>query len=507
MPIPVLSLDGFESDPEKKILRPHFRVGCRIYPHANNPVFPGRSTREIVINWDPVETEGTITSFAWSKRMGDVAGNWSMNLKLGREAALDPSAGEIMDGDWIEIEVMRNGVVFPLCRGVIDTVTEAGSSSGGARISNWSLVGRDHGALFEHPLAWNNIHIQSMAELWKGIGTEKIKGAPGGSPSELFKRLIDATFAQGTSLTQSSWTLPPALAAKVGGLGRFGGELKVNNSTPTRGIYMNEMQLWTKAGQNLHQTLSQWCNPLLNEYWYDAGSHVSGTDDQMQATIRERPFVNTTDGSGSPWFSVNETIIPAWIVEKDQLARSGRERFTIFQITADFNYGNTNEQAGVGAPLWSPEDVAQHGIRPWMETTKYINNSASVSGWVEEKDNWQRLAADWFGPNPYWLSGALDLSVMLPEVRVGERLRVQYGGAKDDLTSYVEGVDHSFEFGTGSRGPKSRSKILLSRGFRGTDEALLSMVQTVSGRFNAGKRIGDSPVVTVGGPTSESVAP
>lgn len=486
--IPQIDLAGLKSEPGKALLRPHIRVGCSIYPHADNPIFTGRSTQERIINWDRTKTEGTITSFNWSKKMGEPAATWSMVVKLGRDASISPSDGDVMDGDWIDIQVMRNGVVFPLCRGVIDTVTDSGVSARGARVSTISIVGRDHGGLFMTPIAWNNIFVQSFSELSKGLYTEKMTGGPGGTPAELFKMLVDATFAQGTSPTQSAWMLPPALASKTNNE-RFGGELHVVNDSPTRGYYSNEMQLWTQAGQNLHQTLGTWCNPLLNEFWCDLEAvdqtsfSATGEGDKIQAQIRERPFVNTTDGMSSPWFSLLETRIPSWLIDSDQLARSGRERFTMFQITADFNYGNAQEQAALGAPLWSPEDVAKYGVRPYMESTKYINR-ASIGDWAAEKDDWQRLVADWFAPNPYWLSGTLNLATMLPEIRIGERVRVDTGNVYSDLTAYVEGVEHTFEF-TKQR-PRSRTKLTLSRGFRGTDDELLRMVQITSGRFKAG---------------------
>lgn len=481
-----INLAGLKNEPEKRILRPHIRVGCNIYPQKNSPVFPDRSTKERVLNWDKEKTEGTVTSLNWSKRIGEAAGNWTATVKLGRNASIDPIAGDVLDGDWVDLQVLRNGYVFPLCRGVVDTVSEAGSSAGGARVATISLVGRDHGALFMTPLAWNNIFVQSLKELATGIGAVKIKGGPGGTPSEMFERLINATFAAKTTKTQAAWSLPPSLKSENGSK-RFGDELQIINDTDTRGRLDNEMQLWTKAGQNLHETLSQWCNPLLNEYWFDTPNNETALDlnswRRMQATIRERPFVNTTDGHASPWFGLRELRVPSWLIDTDTLARSGRERFTIFQITADFSYGNTQEQAAIGAPLWSPDDVELYGVRPYMENTRFIEHL----NWAEKKDTWQRLVVDWFAPNPYWLSGTMEFPIMLPEARVGSRLRVETGGR--DLTAYIEGVEHSFEFS--EKAPRSRTKLMLTRGFMGTDDQLLKMVQTVSSRFTAGFKMNE----------------
>ncbi|MCK5800721.1 MAG: hypothetical protein KAI47_26220, partial [Deltaproteobacteria bacterium] len=59
---------------------------------------------------------------------------------------LDPSMGDIIDGDWVDVSVLRNGVRFTICRGIVDSVRESKTSVTGATVKTVTVNGRDHGA-------------------------------------------------------------------------------------------------------------------------------------------------------------------------------------------------------------------------------------------------------------------------------------------------------------------------------------------------------------------------
>ena len=490
MSVPQAQFDGMASEPNKKVLRPHIRVGATFYPHANDPIFSSRSVKRRYLNWDRNLTEGTITNWSWSKRMGEPSGRWSITAKLGRSAAMDILGGDLIDGDWVDIEVMRNGIVFPICRGVLDTVREQTQSVGGATVRTISLTGRDHGALFETPIAWANIYAQSVSELLLGIHTAGLKSEIGGSPSRMFELWINATFGQKTSAVRSAWQFPPALASRTS-VDRFGDELEVRNSSETRGSYWNEISAWTQAGQSLHQAFGQWCNPLLNEFWYDLENPQDPTatrhGQRMEATIRERPFINDALGLDSPWFDVPEWTIPSWMIESRDLGRGGTERFTIFELLADYSHGNAQEQPALAPPTWSKNAVSSHGIKPYLENTKYVQVvNGDQGGWVAERNVWQDLVVSWFAANPYWLSGTLNIATMLPEIRVGNRLRLATGDSTG-LSGYIEGVEHEYQFASdGNRGPHSRTRLQLTRGFEGSDKDLVDLVRDSKKTFTEG---------------------
>jgi|WetSurMetagenome_2_1015567.scaffolds.fasta_scaffold01389_13 hypothetical protein len=477
--IPSLNLDGFQSDEKSRLVKPSYRVGLIFYPFDNDPVF-SRSSEKRTLNWIAAESEGTVVSFSWSKRLGQPSGQWSAQIKLGRGATLDPMAGDLLDGDWVDLHVLRNGVNFPLARGVLDTVREAKSTAGGATVRSYALTGRDHGAMFETLIAWSNIFAQSLSELTQGPLCREVGSEVGGAPDDVFKLLVNAVFSMGTSTTRSAWALPPALKSLTG-VSTFG-ELISVNTEPLRGALFN-INLWTQAGQSLHQLLSQWCNPLLNEWRYDADTKPGRDKFSLFAEIRERPFVNTVDGLGSAFFGLKTWTIPNWLVTDSDLGRSGHERFTIFELVADWQFGTPQEQTALAPPIWSQADVTQYGIRPYLESTIFVAEGSDGT-WVNDRIDWQRQLVDWFAINPYLLSGSVTFGCMLPEIKVGDRLIVDTGDPSSSLQAYIEGVDHSFQWAAdGASGPRSSTTLTVTRGWVGKDADLLEAVKTLSKRF------------------------
>jgi hypothetical protein len=472
-----LKLEGFEGG-SGKLAKPCYRVGVTIYPHCD-PVFANRETRPRKLTWKAEETEGSVVGWQWSKRLGQPSGTWAATVKLGRRATISPMGGDVLGHDWADCSVLRNGVVFPICRGVIDTVRESTQAASGETVRTLTLTGKDHGGLMETPIAWNNIYVETMKELGFGLMTFKILSTAGDPPDKLFADLIAATFNRGTSQTQSGWALPPALQA-VGNAKAFCDLINVDRGV-TRGGYFNQQSLWTTAGQTLDQAVAQWCNPLLNEWRYDIGQGVTANQLEAFAAIRERPFVNTTDGMASPWFGLRTWRIPTWLVEGTDLGRSDTERFTIFQLIADVSWYPQAGQAALTVAEYSRYLIERYGIKPYMEQTNFIGFAEDPSQWIPERDRWLRLLIDWYAPNPYWLSGTINFGCMLPEVQIGDRLILDTGNPTTCMQAYVEGVSHTFQWaGSGSSGPRTRTSLSVTRGFHGTDGNLLKMVRDIT---------------------------
>lgn len=468
MTAPRLTLAGLTGD-QSTIARLDQRVGLKVYPHNADPVI-SRKTSLRRLDWRS-DTEGFVVAFQWSKRLGEYPGRWSAIIKLGRHASIDIMAGDILPGDWVDVVVLRNGLEFPLLRGRVQTVRQADRSERGATVRTITLTGSDHGELFKTIIAWNNIYVQTIRELGYGLFTFKIEGAPGGYPSDLFERIVQATFGAKPGATQSSWTLPPQLQdgdhAKT-----FLEQLDIRKGA-TRGLYYNESALWTNPGETLDQALQRWTNPLLNEVLVDLDPFEGP---QMFAEIRERPFINTIDGYDSPWWSLPEWEVPNWLVDAGDLGRSDHERFTIYMVNADMQYFPSIEQTAMAPPLYSTAAIARHGIRPRLESTQFIASGAD-GRWVKERETWQRLLADWNAMNPYWLSGNKTCKILLPEVRIGDRFRIRAGTPDKDLVGYIEGIDMAYQWSASStEGPNSRTTVHLTRGWEGDDQSLFKAV-------------------------------
>jgi hypothetical protein len=482
-----LKLEGMHSSDGQKIARQHVRGSLTVYPQPGNSVFITRDTKARRFTWDKDQTEGSILNLNTVKTMGAPSGHWVATVKVAHDSDLDIKGGDIMDGDWVDIAYLRNGVEFEVMRGVVDSARERKYSAGGATVKVFQLTGRDCGAPFETPVAWQSFWVQTLGELFRGLMTDRVKGAIGGSPDEMFEILLEAAFQQGGTKNRSSWRLPPALAkiAKISEEPYFYKALE-NEIDPCRGAYYNEIQAWTQAGQTLHQTLQQWINPLLNEVWYDLRrglKKIEGrTEAEMVAYLRERPFPNTTDGMESPWFRLDSLTIPDWVINEYDVGRGGDQRYNLIELVADFGFISPQESAAFAAPIWNYWDIQTHGLKPWQQNVRYVaKDNFSQGQWLAERKVWNKLVTDWYAPNPYVLDGTLGAGILLPEARIGTKLFYDTDNKKTKEQYYLEGVENKYTFTRA--GHSGKTNLTVTRGFPGDDKEYLKMVERAAAGY------------------------
>jgi hypothetical protein len=356
----------------------------------------------------------------------------------------------------------------------------------------------------------------------------------------MFKILITAALSKGREAGQ--WEFPPALKEGLDEE-RFYDLLKVVTFTSEkygdhlRGAYLNEMQLWTTGEQTLHQTLTNWVNPLLNEVWYDLlppstylpkhglGAFLKGSSVEqgkllvdptqtsfsdegigigaetakskelktqkyfgsMAAFIREKPFISTVNGEDSMWFGLPTWVIPEWLIQTSDLGRSGDQRFNLFELLADFGMGPQKEQTVMAKPQWLSEDIKRRGLRTLQQSTRFHSQAENglENFFKEDRAKWQQLLVDWFSPAPYLRQGSITVLLLLPEIRVGHKvLIVPNDNPALAEQFYVEGVQLGYSGANDARSPiTGLTTLMLSRGFRGSDYALYQATKTLSGKF------------------------
>jgi hypothetical protein len=506
----------------------------------------GSRLRARTLNWiDPKLAGGSqasIVRWQWDKQMGQPSGTWLVQVKEnpGAANALDLDR-DVFDGDWADVYLLRNGVKIPVCRGVVDSVREHTTSSGGATVRVWTITGRDHGAFFEYPITWQSIWVQSLGQLVSGLFTSRVKGKVGGSPDELFQILLEATFSEGSGRVTGQWELPPSISELEGqSKKRMWDLLDVivlageRGGAGLRGAYYNEPKLWTTGGQNLHQTISSWCNPLLNEWYYDLllpanftpftnlAAHlvktqlrlagVSATDPSfanmlkgqlrqsaatagpqagqskltskqpfgaIAAYIRERPFLSTVEGDSSMWFSLPTWKLPTWLEQEIDLGRGGHERYNLFELLADLPFGAQNEQPPQAKPVWNKADIAQRGLRTFSQSTPYLAASRGGPGnWYRERSDWQQLLVDWYGPSPYLRQGTVTYKLLLPDIRLGHKLIRNTGDPNASEQLYIEGVRCEWAWDSPpTAAPGGNTTFTLTHGFTGTDQQHLKAIE------------------------------
>ena len=507
----------------------------------SNLIGPSRDMGAKSADWGK-HSDGAMVHLSFEKVMGQASGRWMATFK--DTSAIDWGKRDVIDGDWADLVILRNGVPIPMARGVVDSVREQTRSAGGATVRVWNVSGRDHGAFFEYPISWTSFWVQTLGEVSQGLMTAEVKGKIGGRPDELFALLIKAGVGPGK--IDGQWELPPSLGERVGSAKRMYDLLRVvplasSLSAPSKGLrgaYWNEPRLWNEGGQHLHQTLLAWCNPLLNEIFYDlvpapqfmppnglSGYLISTVEDvdiideeeleslrqadppirggvsgsirvetpspisltsddggfgKLGAYIRERPFPNTIEGSNSLWFALPTWRIPDWLIESTDLGWGGAERYNLFELNAEFGLGATNEHPPQAKPLWFRDGIKRWGLRPFQQTTPYCAVDGGLGAWFQERDTWQRLLVDWNAPMPWLRQGTITFKLCLPEIRIGMRLIVTPGGdASRDEQFYVEGVRHEWSYPPG----KGSTTVTVTHGFRGTDGQFLEAVKAASALF------------------------
>lgn len=505
MSIVALNLPTLSSEPRSRIVRTHARARMTFYPHSDNPIYPKRSVNPIYLNFGD-DKLFSIRSLSWQKVLGQAAGKWEAMIRTDRRISLfDPENGDIMPGDWVKIEIIRDGTIFHLCTGVIDVIVRDRRSAGGARVTHWSIAGRDHGACFEYPITYANIWALKLAELVKGFMTQRVKGKIGGSPADMFEVLIKAVFTPGS--TSSTWQLPPGLerardegipiinedvadlAERARGLPGPGGltthildVLDIQNKEETQGAYWNEAQLWNKMGETLAQLLNKWCFPLLHEMIYD----IEEGNPLLVARIRERPYINSVDGTKSPWFQLKTWRLPTWLEKYSTLARSNLERRNVFQLLTDVSWeASAEEQTATVPPTYNKLDVEKFGLRVLQQNTHYIATAdADVSQFANLRRQQQQRLTDWHCLNPYFWSGTWSTAIALPEIHIGQRVVLDSGTPNTDITAYVEGVAINYRASENpTSAPTASTSLTLTRGLKGTDKAQVDAMNRVLSGF------------------------
>jgi len=527
-----LDFPGFSTSGKHKFVSPHTRVRLVTYPlDDRHPFAPQARSGSRVFDWSE-DSVGSVVSLDWSKQMGQASGSWTAKLKTKHDertgdarARLDQF--EIRDGDWADITVLRNGVPIPLMRGVVDSVRRRRYSVQGASAVEYTVTGRDHGAFFEYPITWSSVWVRTLDETVRGLFTDRLDGKVGGSPDELFAALIQGTFGVGTDATgvpSGQWMIPQSLRDKMpgGDFRRLNDVLSVitfdaiQGTKGLRGAYYNQPQLWTVGEQDLHQTLQQWSNPLLNETWYDlalprafvpqnglhkflststdrfrdrSGAQVPTTETEQWGTMcafcRERPFPTTEQGIDSMWFNLPTWSIPTWLLQQDDLGVSGHDRSNLMELTADIGLGSQPEQIAAARPLWNIEDIRLRGLRTYSKSTNYIARGADkgYGDWLTERSTWLAILRDWFGPNPYMTNGSLSVKALLPEVRIGQRLILDTGSPSQNEQFYVEGVSGQWHAAQEHAGENGSTTFTVTRGFQGTDTDLNSQIKEAANLF------------------------
>lgn len=426
---------------------------------------------------------GSLIGVRTGKQFGSASGTFSLTMK--KPAGLSTKDFHSLwpdpEGVWVTVDGVRDGRVYNVLLGIIDTVAESMQRSGmGTRSETYTITGRDVGKPFELTTLFHNVYgieaLQPYHVVAKALG-DTIAGV---SPDVLCRKLIDAWI--GNNGAAQPWELPPTLPSFT-----LYGLLDFRGIRAGLAGACSEPQLFSSeaSGETLWSTISQYSNDVLNELWIDLG-HNGGSADYNDLVptvyLRERPFPVRGPGDKtdrSVWEALPTYELPRELINGREVTRGlGAQRYNYWSVLpggATAMTGTTlivqSQKAGKSGqagqvPIYDQISIQRQGLRRYEQQSVFFaaDSAAAQGDMLSLARAWTQKVHDWYAPAPFQLSGSLTLSRLMPEIRIGQRVR-EVGRVDKDTTYYVEGVDHAWSFpGAG------QTRLTVTRGeFDGDD--------------------------------------
>lgn len=473
---------------------------------------------------------GSIVGATYGKTMqpGSPSAQWALTLKVHPRFDLRE---EVRGGDWVVWWWVINGRSYHATFGPIVGISDATESHGGANVVEYTIVGADFARIMERTQVW----FDDFSEYETNAGGKFIGArmgfTPTGSPDNVIENVISAflgkdgilggvwtmpksmgwigdNFVDGLHIYSQSSSLisPPRLVSDPSSRNRTilpGGASAV---VPSEQILRGEVSgpelvmFQPQAGTVLAQHLQGFCNDLLNDLFYDVltddetlllGRTPVSTPEEPYPCVfaRERPFPNKFDGLGSPWWKLPTIYLrrDEGLVSKDTQT-STDERINLFLLYAS-NVGFTQlDQYALYPPSYDREDIARHGICKFERETVFsgVGQTGEGRSWAAELTQWHGLLTSWYGLNHAWLSGSMAFSGIQPRARIGRRLVLDNESPEKREQYYIEGVNHQWRYPHGGS-----TTLSVTRGWRGSDEALASAVSAKANTFQRESRGGN----------------
>ena len=426
----------------------------------------------------------TCAAVTTAKTIGQI-GSFELQV-LGHPGA--PDLLDILaDGDWIDISWLGQTEITTM-RGIVRRRLPLRIAEG----PSWTISGDDFTGVWDQTTVWWN--PIACEDLGGGLTIANLLTAVrdgGATPAAMVRVFLERFFRDMEVRGRTLGALPPGVPRTAGS---FVDSVKflVDESVLPRRVAFTPHGI-SFADQNLWSTAQEWSDSSFAELHTDlvhpTGRLLRPTDDQspqnvaMGVVIRDRPFPTDCDPTGEledGTVAGQASASPYWRLPLHQVYRetevlreatstSAEERINV--VSARPPLGNGVTQFSVAGVLYDGASMRKHGFRRIEVDTRYVAQSlANVAGVAKAC----RIALrDWYAPSAYLLSGPIALASARPEIRCGDRVRVQNIDGRQPTTYYVESVSTSFD------GLKTRTSLTGVRGWKGTDQSYLSMLRAL----------------------------
>ena len=435
------------------------------------------------------------------KQLGAPSGSWVIQLigKVEEFDAWQPNVwavgkdwSEVLsDGDWCVIRAVKDGNYSTLAVGRIDTISVAiTANSTGAVTVRTTVSGRDVGAPYEDVPVYFNPYDDVHNNAFGHNVAKMLDGSTvlDGSPSVIAKQVLHL-FTDGGSYGQKP-DIPAGVFSNE--IVNFDDVIDTSTVGDTKGTVYAASVLKVSSAGSVWDYASQFVVPQFNEMFVDIDPNELYGDFESELlsdanmapmkkvylTIRERPFVNTTDGTNSPWFQLTPIHLHLSEVQSINLSK-GRNRINQIQLLTNTLSGMQASVISLFPPIHDINSAKRFGLRRMEQKT---NHDFGVGMDTAKLRN---LLMNWNVLNPYYYSGMITMPSLMPNLRIGKKVVLKGGPtpahsivpsdedvpaplvpSKDcggAMTFYIEGVQYMFQ--AGGETPTVSTQIMVSRGY------------------------------------------
>lgn len=450
----------------------------------------------------------SLVNYSFEKQIGPPAGTFTCMLKGYAEGITVIPAGDanlpvapntpwldlLEEGDWWTCVIEKNDEILQVGAGKIDTIQLSQEANKGETRTSVTVSGRDLGfGLQDVPVYFNP--FDPAADNALGINMIEIVQGQGGPAEDVIRNMIRGMFGllNTGSLFGSHIRIPPSLLNQVPA--RLETDVTTGDPFSPTEYYIHLIDLDThvqdlegqvfvpmpvlaadSSDSSVWEFVDTWRNAPLNEMFVDINPRE--TKPQGYLILRERPFVNVTDGTDN-WAALPLALIDAGTVRAANLTK-GQNRINHVLMLGDLTSVLGNESFGLHPPAVNYDSLERYGLKRLMERTNYYEDVGGAAAEAQLK-SWRSRIVSWNALNHRYLQGTLVIGEARPDIRIGMRVGIVNGpmggytalppGAQtpptevpeDALTFYVEGVRYHGSFG---EQPVHQTEIKVARGYQ-----------------------------------------
>jgi len=466
-------------------------VEVTIYPQGRDPIlFTDNKALTFTKVRPAIRQRGLVTGVNYSSNLGEGSGSWSVTLKPGALDVFD----SIVDDDWCDIVFKKFNRQWHLVRGLVKDIRRSRIVSG-ATSRSFVISGRGWSHIFEMtPIWFDRFTTENLAgsAAYRVLPTANI----GGTVAQVVRAFLDGFLQELNNLGRFNWKMPdmPGIIPGSGFLENVSIDTSHFKNDPARiAVTPSFMQ----PSGNAWELAQQWSDPFFCELFpslkyqtspFDSehspavdgvGPEASPLQTEMAVILRDRPFPTTAD-DGEAWSKLPLFVVPRQSIAGDEVGRGGNERYNAYFLGPQM----TQEMIGTHVvelcrPIWYVNDIKRHGLRRFDISTNYLAEEGKS---LFLADTLRERLMNWYCLNPYFYNGQLTLTHGRPDIHEGSRVRIPGNIPEEDEIYYVEGVSHEWAFGRGIR-----TALTVTRGWRGTEASLMTMIHKLSTYYESPK--------------------